>query len=168
MTWSTVGNIRGPQGVPGLQGVQGVQGVPGAVGPAGLNFRGAYSAATQYTKNDSVAFGGTTYFALDPAPTMGTPPTADPNGDDTAVNTGWAVLALEGARGLQGAQGLQGIQGTPGTAGATGATGQTGPTGARGSQWYVGSGAPITANYPGAVAGDQYLDSVTGDVYTFA
>lgn len=39
----------------------------------------------------------------------------------------------------------------------------TGSAGARGSLWTSASGAPSTA----ANAGDQYLDTVTGDVWQF-
>ncbi|RYZ29049.1 MAG: hypothetical protein EOP01_05885 [Propionibacteriaceae bacterium] len=162
MAWSTVGNIRGPIGSPGPQGVQGLQGPPGTAGAASINFRGPYSATATYAPGDAVTFGGSSYVAQTPAPAVGTAPTADPNGDDTAVNTGWALLALEGAPGPQGVQGVQGLKGTDGAAGVAGANG------VRGSQWYVGSGPPANGAYPNAMAGDQYLDSATGDVYTFA
>lgn len=51
-------------------------------------------------------------------------------------------------------------------AGATGATGTTGAAGTRGSNWYTGSGAP--GSIGGSSAGDQYLDTTSGDVYTLA
>ena len=40
-----------------------------------------------------------------------------------------------------------------------------GATGTRGSKWFVGVGAPTSTD---AIAGDQYLDTTTGNVYTFA
>lgn len=63
-------------------------------------------------------------------------------------------------KGPQGPQGPQGNPGTPGTAGTNGTNG------ARGSLWYTGSGAPGTI--AGALAGDQYLDTASGNVYTFS
>lgn len=49
--------------------------------------------------------------------------------------------------------------------GATGAAGAKGAPGTRGSKWSVGTGTPTATD---AIAGDQYLDTATGDVYTFA
>lgn len=40
-----------------------------------------------------------------------------------------------------------------------------GATGQRGSLWTSGTGAPT--NTTGVLAGDQYLDTATGDVYQF-
>lgn len=57
-------------------------------------------------------------------------------------------------------KGPKGDQGEPGTPGTNGAPGQ------RGSQWFTGTGAPGTI--AGAQAGDQYLNTTTGDVYTFS
>ena len=51
-------------------------------------------------------------------------------------------------------------------AGATGAAGGKGDAGTRGSNWYTGSGAP--GSISGSSAGDQYLDTTSGDVYTLA
>lgn len=70
------------------------------------------------------------------------------------VANGVATVNVQTTPGPQGIQGQQGIQGV---------TGATGATGARGSLWYDGSGAPGTI--AGALAGDQYLDTVTGNVY---
>jgi hypothetical protein len=43
--------------------------------------------------------------------------------------------------------------------------------GARGTKWYQGVGAPTasanTATVADAITGDMYLDTSTGDVYTF-
>ena len=52
---------------------------------------------------------------------------------------------------LQGEQGIQGVPGTDGT------------DGLRGTQIFDGEGAPGTV--PGAVAGDFYLDTLTGVLY---
>lgn len=48
--------------------------------------------------------------------------------------------------------------------GATGAAGAKGATGTRGSKWFVGTGTPTVTD---AIAGDQYLETATGNVYTF-
>ncbi len=77
--------------------------------------------------------------------------------DDSALNAGWALLAIQGSTGPQGTTGATGATGAAGPAGATGATGT------RGSQWYVGDGAPGVI--AGSVPGDKYMDRVTGDVY---
>lgn len=70
-----------------------------------------------------------------------------------------------GERGPQGIQGPQGVQGQQGVKGETGPAGAKGAPGTRGSKWSVGTGAPTDTD---AIAGDQYLDTATGDVYTFA
>lgn len=199
MAWAVAANIKGPVGPTGPTGSTGPTGAAGAVGPAGLTWRGAWNTANTYAINDSVTWGGSSYYATVAKAAGLAPPTgtaADPGTDDTALNTGWALLSVQGAigatgptgsqgatgaagaAGATGSQGIQGIQGTigntgaagaTGPAGATGSTGSTGPTGstgARGSRWFVGAGAPGTIS--GAVIGDEYLDSVTGDVYTLS
>lgn len=160
MAWSIVANIRGPAGATGAVGSQGPQGVPGPVGPAGLIWRGAWSNANSYAINDHVTWGGSSYYATVAKVSGLAPPTGtegDPGTDDTAVNSGWALLVMQGATGPQGPQGAQGEQGAQGTAGTSGATG------VRGSQWFVGNGAPGVIS--GAINGDKYLDQTSGDVY---
>jgi collagen type VII alpha len=199
MGWTIAGNIRGPAGATGATGSTGATGPTGptgpagAVGPAGLNWRGAWSAANTYAIDDSVAYNGSTFFATGTHAPTATPPTTDPAGAVTSTTTGWAILAIEGAvgptgptgaagaagatgpTGSTGPTGTQGIQGVPGTTGATGSTGPTGAagstgstgiTGARGSDWFVGTGAPGTIG--GQLPGDQYLDQASGDVYTLS
>ena len=164
MGWFTAGNIRGPQGPQGNPGVPGEQGPPGPVGPATFNPRGAWSAANAYAVSDVVTWGGSSYYATVAKTAGSAPPTGtsgDPGADDLATNAGWAHLAVQGAQGPQGVQGQPGSQGIPGTPGNPGAPGDPGP---RGSKWFVGSGAPGTIT--GSLPGDQYLDQVTGDVYT--
>jgi len=180
MAWTQAGNIRGPQGLQGATGATGTTGPAGPVGPAGLNWRGPWASANSYAINDSVSWGGSTYFATATRAAASAPPTGtagDP-GLDTALNAGWALIAIEGAVGPQGVQGVQGTQGptgptgpqgltgpqgTTGTAGAAGTAGTTGATGTRGSQWYTGTGAPGTI--AGSILGDKYLDTSNGDVY---
>lgn len=175
MTWSTVGNIRGPQGP---QGVQGPQGATGPAGVSGVTLKGAWSNSTAYSTNDVVTWGGSSYAATANKTAGSAPPTgtaADPGTDDNAVNAGWAVFAVQGAQGAQGpagatgatgSQGPAGAQGIQGPQGATGAAGGTGPTGVRGSQWYTGTGVPPVL--PGQLPGDMYLDTASGSVYTFS
>lgn len=165
MGWNIAGNIRGPQGPQGPQGAQGVagaQGATGPAGPAGLNWRGAWAAPNTYAIDDSVGYNGSTFFATAAHAANDNPPTNDPAGSVTTTNTGWAILAIEGAVGPQGPQGNQGPQGDQGI------QGNTGPAGARGSLWFVGTGVPTGGNTAGSVAGDQYLDQSTGDVYTLS
>lgn len=194
MGWTVAGNIKGPPGDEGPVGPEGPQGVPGPVGPAGLTWRGAWSNANAYAVDDSVSWGGSSYHATAPhAAGANQPPTgttADPGGDDVAVNAGWAVLSIQGtegpagaagatgAQGIQGIQGPQGLQGVAGSSGAAGATGAQGPqgdpgptgsagaTGQRGTNLYTGTGAPGTI--AGSLPNDKYLDLSTGDVYTLS
>lgn len=145
MAWNQKLNIKGPKGD------KGDKGDPGEVGPAGLNWRGAWSASNSYAINDSVSWGGSTYFATAAQAAGSAPPTgtsADPGADDAALNAGWAVLSL---------------QGTKGDKGDKGDTGNTGQAGARGSRWFDGAGVP--GAIVGSAVGDYYLDRDTGDVY---
>lgn len=173
MAWAVAGNIRGPQGeqgtqgIQGEQGIQGVQGPPGETGPAGLNWQGAYSPTTEYQIDDAVSYLGSTYFATaHHAASDGVPPVDTERG---TPNTGWGQLALEGATGPQGPagdQGPQGIQGVQGPQGDQGIQGVPGSAGTPGTVWFNGTGAPTSV--PGAVAGDYYLDTASGDVYVLS
>lgn len=60
---------------------------------------------------------------------------------------------------------IKGPKGDKGDTGTAGTNGANGTNGARGSLWTSGTGAPGTIS--GAQAGDQYLDTATGDVYQF-
>lgn len=93
----------GPQGIQGIQGIQGVAGATGAVGPAGLTWQGLWSTLGVYALNDSVSFGGASYFCYNPAGVG--PSLLDP----TVDTANWALLAAEGAQGIQGIQGIQGL-----------------------------------------------------------
>src|SRR6478752_4224665 len=89
-------------GPPGPQGIQGIQGVPGAVGPAGLNWKGVWSASTAYFLNDAVSYVGTngvssSYFCIQAGTNH--PPV------EGGSNAWWAMLAMEGSPGPQGPQG---------------------------------------------------------------
>ena len=58
--------------------------------------------------------------------------------------------------------GLLAIEGPPGPDGEPGPPGETGATG-QSTRWYSGAGAP----YISASTGDQYLDTVSGNVYQY-
>jgi hypothetical protein len=60
-----------------------------------MNFRGVWSAATEYAVNDAVTFAGSTYLAL----------TAGNNAEPDLNPGSWAVLAQAGATGAAGVQG---------------------------------------------------------------
>lgn len=55
------------------------------------------------------------------------------------------------------------IRGPQGVAGTAGATGAQGPAGQNGERWFTGTAVPTTVS--GAVVGDWYLLSTTGDFY---
>src|ERR1700738_1710135 len=55
--------LMGPGGPAGSSGAAGVAGATGARGPAGMVYRGAWSAVTSYAVGDAVVFGGTSYIA---------------------------------------------------------------------------------------------------------
>ena len=124
-------------GATGVQGPQGVQGVQGVQGE-----RGDVGAAAGF---------GTPTATVDD--NVGTPEvTVAATGDNTSKVFNFAFKNLKGAAGAKGERG------------ETGPAGAKGDPGTRGSKWSVGSGAPTSAD---AIAGDQYLDTATGDVYTF-
>lgn len=192
MSWTQQGNIRGPQGPAGPTGPQGDV---GPVGPAGLNWRGGWAPNESYAVDDVVGWGGSSYFATAARSQGDAPPTgtAGNPGDDAVLNAGWALLAVQGATGPAGPAGPEGPAGAAGATGPVGPAGSEGPagpagpegpegpqgpqgsqgpagpsgsTGQRGSLWFEGTGAPGVI--AGAQAGDKYLDSSTGDYYTFS
>lgn len=157
-------DLKGPQGPQGSQGVQGEQGpegpqgIQGPAGPAGLNWKGDYNAATAYAIDDAVAYQDSSWFATAAhAANDGIPPTT--NG--TTPNTGWAVLALEGAQGPQGPQGTQGPQGVQGIQGVKGDTGNTGPQGPAGADGHI-----LNVSDLGSITGSITVDLSSGHVFT--
>jgi hypothetical protein len=164
-----------------------VQGIAGPIGPAGLTWKGIWSATGAYVKDDVVGFNGASYFCLAPVSNSSTTPTSDP--------TKWALLASQGvdgpqgptgsagatgpqgpigltgpqgpagatgAQGLAGSDGATGPQGATGLTGATGATGATGPAGATGPQGPIGlTGVAGPAGATGP-AGPQGATGATG------
>lgn len=148
----------GAQGDVGPVGPQGIQGDPGPIGPAGLTWQGAWSNTTAYVVDDVVGWGGSSYFctvarAAGTAPPTGT--AADPGADDTATNTGWALLASQGAVGPQGPTGVAGPQGPVGNTGPQGPQGTVGATGPQGSTGATGPAGPQGATGPQGPQGPQ-------------
>lgn len=91
----------GPQGEPGLEGAEGPQGPPGPAGPPGLQgdpgppglvWRGAWSAATQYSANDAVSHDGSAYIA-----------TGANLSEEPGTGPSWDLLASQGDEGPPGA-----------------------------------------------------------------
>jgi hypothetical protein len=109
-------------------------------------WRGTWSSSTGYSKSDGVSYQGSSYIALNAVGPSATPPASDP--------TNWGLLAQAGS------------PGATGPAGPAGSTGSTGAAGQRGSLWREGSGPPTVTG--GELAGDQYLNTANGDVYTFS
>jgi hypothetical protein len=72
------------------------QGAKGAAGIAGLNYQGAWNAATGYALHDAVSFGGSSYIAV--AANSG----LNPANDAAAGGPNWALLAQQGATGAPG------------------------------------------------------------------
>lgn len=85
----------GAAGAAGAEGSTGATGAKGAAGAVGLNFRGAWSAATNYAVNDGVTFAGSTYLAQE----------AGSNQEPDLNPQVWAILAQAGGAGPTGAQG---------------------------------------------------------------
>lgn len=148
--YTYITNLSGATGIQGPQGVQGQQGVRGETGPAGA--KGADGAAA--------GFGAPTATVDN---NVGTPAvTVTATGGNTSKVFNFAFKNIKGATGAAGPAGPAGAKGERGEAGPAGANGAPGT---RGSKWSVGTGTPTATD---AIASDQYLDTATGDVYTFA
>ena len=131
------------------------------------NLKGATGAKGERGEAGAAAGFGTPTATVDS--NVGTPTvTVTATGEDTAKVFNFAFKNLKGATGAAGTKGDRGEQGPAGAKGERGEAGPAGAkgdTGTRGSKWSVGTGKPTSAD---AIAGDQYLDTATGDVYTFA
>ena len=82
-------------GTAGASGATGAQGPQGAQGPAGISYKGVWSASIGYLANDAVFYAGSTYLAL--ATSMGVQPDLTPSA--------WALLAQAGNNGATGPAG---------------------------------------------------------------
>src|SRR5439155_6382087 len=90
----------GPIGPPGPVGATGSQGPAGAPGPPGLNWKGAWAAATSYVADDAVSVDGSSWRAL------------RPNVDVSPVEgADWTIVAQKGDAG-SGAGGITSIAAT--------------------------------------------------------
>jgi len=102
----------GSQGATGPTGSTGPQGPIGPAGPqgTGITWMGSWSAATAYSVNQAVTYGGSSYVAV--AASTGVVPGTDA--------TKWQVFAAQGATGATGSTGATGPAGPAGAAGTPG------------------------------------------------
>ena len=140
------GGATGPTGPTGAAGIQSDPGIPGLPGQ-GYNWRGEWSAITDYLAYDVTEYSGSTYVCV-------LENTNVIPGSDAGVN--WNLFASGGSQGATGTRGPQGLgvtgaTGATGITGATGSQGLTGPTGATGSQGIAGTASSTGAT--GATGG---------------
>src|SRR5215475_13941609 len=88
----------GQQGPTGTTGATGEQGPAGPQGPKGLNWKGAWDAATHYVADDAVSFNGSSWRALKDSANVTPIEGAD-----------WTIVAQKGDTGPQGSGGVTGI-----------------------------------------------------------
>ena len=110
------------------------RGDTGATGPAGLTYRGTWSAVTAYSVNDGVVYAGSSYIAL--TSSTGVLPVG---GAGSA--SAWSLLAAQGATGTQGPGGPTGPAGTAPT--VTVASTATGAAGSQASVQNVGTATNV-------------------------
>ena len=126
-------------GAQGYQGVQGAQGFQGVQGSDGHQGSEGFQG--------SVGFQGTVGF-------QGCEGHQGSEGFQGSV----------GFQGCEGHQGSEGFQGSVGFQGCEGFQGTVGFQGSQGVNWTFGNGVPVTN---GVTVGDQYLDLITFDVYSW-
>ncbi len=187
-SWSSAGQIVGPQGPQGPQGIQGLTGATGAAstvagptgptGPTGPSGTAATISVASTTtlsagSSASVTNTGTTSaailsFGIPQGPTGATGATG-PQGAQGIQGLTGATGATGAASTVAGPQGPQGPQGPAGPTGATGATGAAstvaGPTGPQGPQGPTG--APGAAGTNGTNGTSPSLDYATLNWPTF-
>lgn len=126
---------------------------------SGFTFKGPWTSASAYSRNDVVTESGSSFLALMANTAV------DPTNDVSSSGGHWAQIAAAGAKGATGTtgatgatgpQGAQGPAGPQGSAGATGLQGPAGPTGATGA---VG---PIGLTGPQGPAGPTGATGATG------
>lgn len=121
----------------------------GTAGAAQFNF--GIPIGAQGAQGNTGAAGAAATVAAGTATALaaGAAPTVNNAGTSNAAQFNFGIPA--------GAKGDQGDQGNPGT---------TGTAGAPGTKWFTGTGAP--GSVAGSAAGDKYLDTASGDVYTLS
>ena len=87
--------VQGASGLQGASGTAGSAGATGSTGAVGMNFRGAWAAATNYAVDDAVTFDGASYLAE----------TAGTNKEPDLYAQAWTVIAQAGGVGPTGAGG---------------------------------------------------------------
>jgi hypothetical protein len=93
---------KGDKGDKGDQGPSGSPGLPGPAGPTGVNWRGVWSAGSNYATRDAIRYNDNAYYALQ-ASTGQTPPDVS-----SAPNAYWDVLVTQGGVGPEGPAGPAG------------------------------------------------------------
>lgn len=163
MAWTQQGNIRGPQG---LKGDKGDQGNPGADGK-GISIAGSAPTYAALPGGLGAGDAGKGYLVqADGLLYIWTGSAFPANGSGVAFKGDKGDKGDTGTKGDTGAKGDTGNQGIAGTAGAKGDKGDAGVAGASGSRWFTGTGAPGAVG--GAVVGDLYLDTDSGNVYVLS
>jgi hypothetical protein len=166
-----VGNIQGPAGPQGAPGSPGADGAAGPAGPAGAD--GAPGATGPAGPEGPAGTGVDIKGSV--ADEAGLPADGNSEGDAYITEDNGHLWVWDGSgwidageiRGPAGPEGPAGADGAEGPAGPAGAAGADGAPGSRGTGWFTGAGAPVEP-VAGSIAGDLYLDSSTGDVYTLA
>ena len=170
MSWLVAGNLKGPKGDDGDPGVKGDQGDPGVKGdPGNVGPEGPEGPVGPPGLSLEVSGSLADYADLPANPAPGTAFIV--NGLlYIATASGWPAdgdgVPFQGPQGVSGGQGVPGDKGDKGDDGVAGADGADGAPGVRGSQWFSGAGVPN--GITGTLAGDFYLDTATGDIYSFS
>lgn len=187
--------LQGEQGIQGIQGIQGPAGqdgagieIAGSVAtyanlPTGLGAEDAGDGYLVEADGRLYIWSGTAFPADGSGVEFRGP--QGPAGEDGAAGAdgadgeqgpkgdpGDSAYAVAVANGFIGTEvewlaslvGEEGPAGADGADGAQGEDGPEGPAGARGSRWYTGEGIP--GEIVGSLPNDQYLDVLTGNVYT--
>ncbi len=129
----------------------------GGGGGGSFQWKGTWSAATNYVLNDLVSNGGSSWRAL--APSLNVTP---------VEGASWTILAQAGAAGATGAPGAAGPAGAAGAAGAAGPAGADGAAGAVGPAGAAGApGADGAAGPAGAGTSRSTVTKVTASLGNF-
>lgn len=150
-TWADIvllSEITGPQGTPGLKGDKGDTGAAGTNGTNGTDgeagAKGDPGSAGSPGTPGAPGVNGNTIHTVTAAPDA----SLGVNGDYAYNGTTSLMYGPKAAGAWPTGKSLKGANGSAGEAGV-------------GAKWLSGAGAPTTAG----VAGDMYLNTVTGDIY---